>query len=132
RMPSSSKVAVLRLTFGPGSGKTVISPVSTSTRTIAFSPPSVIQGLPSGPTMTPCGADPAPSGISRTSPDSGSSQPSVPLRWPVYHTPPSAAGATSCGPLPTTTGKVSIANVGSAGGDGVAATVAVGAGVGGG
>lgn len=28
------------------------------TCTIAFKPPSVIQGAPSGPRITPCGADP--------------------------------------------------------------------------
>ena len=71
---------------------------------MAFSPPSVIHGAPSGPTMTPCGAEPGPSGISRTSPLSGFSQPSSPLACAVYQTPPSAAGATSCGPEPAGTG----------------------------
>ena len=68
RMPSVSKTAVFRLAPGRsrGSGKVVTSSVSASTRTIAFRPPSVIQALPSGPVMTPCGADPAPSGIVRT------------------------------------------------------------------
>ena len=31
----------------------------------------MIQAAPSGPAITPCGADPAPSGISRTSPVAG-------------------------------------------------------------
>src|SRR5205807_1191692 len=32
-----------------------------ATLTMAFRPPSVTHGAPSGPTMTPCGADPSPS-----------------------------------------------------------------------
>ena len=53
--------------------------------------------------MTPWGADPAPSGIVRTLPVAGSRWPSVPSCWPVYQTPPSGAGATSCGCEPATT-----------------------------
>src|SRR5262245_14940824 len=64
---------------------------------MAFRPPSVIQGAPSGPTITPWGAEPGPSGISRTSPVAGSSQPSPPEPWAVYQTPPSRAGARSWG-----------------------------------
>jgi hypothetical protein len=71
---------------------------------MAFSPLSVIQGAPSGPTITPCGAEPGPNATSRTSPVPGSSQPSSPLPWAVYQTPPSAAGATSCGADPAGTG----------------------------
>jgi len=87
-----------------GSSNTSTSSVAGSTRTIAFRPPSVIHGAPSGPTITPCGAEPAPRSISRISPVTASRWPSVPLRWPVYQTPPSAAGATSCGWLPAVTG----------------------------
>ena len=50
----------------------------------------MIQAFPSGPVMTPWGADPAPSLIVRTAPVAGSRCPSVPSRWPVYQTPPSA------------------------------------------
>ena len=80
--PSPSNAAVLRFAPGrsAGSGKTATSCVAGSTRTIAFSPPSVIQGAPSGPTMTPCGAEPSPSAIVVTSPVAGSSWPSVPSR----------------------------------------------------
>ena len=70
---------------------------SGSTRTMAFSPPSVIHGAPSGPTMTPWGREPAPSGVCRVSPVSGLSHPSSPDPCAVYHTPPSRAGATSWG-----------------------------------
>ncbi len=55
------------------------------------------QAAPSGPTMTPWGAEPAPSAMRRIAPVAGSSQPSSPVCCPVYQTPPSAAGATSCG-----------------------------------
>ena len=73
-----------------GSGYFFTANVFGSTRTIAFWPPSVIQGAPSGPTITPCGAEPAPSAISLTSPVFGSSQPSSPRPCAVYQTPPSA------------------------------------------
>ena len=61
-----SNVAVLRfaLPVEAGSRKPLKADVPGSTRTIAFSPPSVTQAAPSGPTMTPCGAEPSPSGIS--------------------------------------------------------------------
>ena len=64
RMPWRSKVAVFRLASGDdaGSGKRRTRRVFGSTRTIAFSPPSVIHGAPSGPTMTPCGAEPVSEG----------------------------------------------------------------------
>src|SRR5215204_4909086 len=116
RTPSPSKVAVLRFASGcvPGSSNTSTSSVVGSTRTIAFSPPSVIHGAPSGPTITPCGAEPDPRSISRTSPVAGSRWPSTPLRWPVYQTPPSAAGATSCGWLPAATGYSTSSATGSA------------------
>ena len=106
RTPSPSNAAVLRFASGwlAGSSNTSTSSVAGSTRTIAFRPPSVIHGAPSGPTITPCGAEPAPRSISRTSPVCGSRWPSVPLCWPVYQTPPSTAGATSCGWLPAVTG----------------------------
>src|SRR3989442_15277050 len=78
--------------------------VAGSTRTIALRPPSVIHGAPSGPTITPCGADPAPSFTMRVAPVFGSRYPSSPVRCAVYQTPPSAAGATSCGPWPRPTG----------------------------
>src|SRR5207245_6805956 len=70
-----------------------------STRTIAFRPPSVIHGAPSGPTMTPCGREPAPRAICRVAP-LGSRRPSAPCACAVYQTPPSTAGATSCGCAP--------------------------------
>src|SRR5688572_9897000 len=100
--PRLSNEAVLRLAaaYPSGSGKTRTSSVAGSTRTIALSPPSVIHGAPSGPTMTPCGADPGPRSTSLTSPVAGSRWPSVPTFWPVYQMPPSVAGATSCGWLP--------------------------------
>ena len=60
-----------------------------STRTIALSPPSVIHGSPSGPTITPCGRDVSPSSVSLTVPVAGSRWPSFPACWPVYQTPPS-------------------------------------------
>ena len=67
RTPSPSNAAVLRFASGwvPGSSNTSTSSVAGSTRTIAFRPPSVIHGAPSGPTITPCGAEPAPRSISR-------------------------------------------------------------------
>src|SRR5258706_180206 len=67
-MPKRSNAAVLRFTFGPGSLKTFTSFDTGSTRTIAFCPPSVTHGAPSGPTITPCGADPAPSFTMRVAP----------------------------------------------------------------
>ena len=74
-----------------------------STRTIAFSPPSVTHAAPSGPTITPCGAEPSPSGISVVCPVFGSSRPSLPVCWAVYQTVPSGATATSCGCVPAGT-----------------------------
>src|SRR3954447_7833867 len=102
RRPVRSKTAVLRLAFAllVGKGKSCTFSVIGSTRTIAFSPPSVTHGAPSGPTMTPCGADPWPSLISRIAPVAGSRRPSSPASWPVYQTLPSGAGATSCGVVP--------------------------------
>src|SRR5712692_5371534 len=78
--------------------------VAGSTRTMAFKPPSVIHGAPSGPTITPCGRDFSPSLMRRTCPVWGSSRPSSPERWATYQTPPSGAGATSCGCDPAGTG----------------------------
>ena len=57
RIPFWSKTAVLRLTLGPGSSNTDMVPVAGSTRTSALSPLSVSHGDPSGPTMTPWGAE---------------------------------------------------------------------------
>src|SRR5690606_4607031 len=129
-MPSPSKAAVLRLTLGSsaGNGWTMTSSVSGLTVTIAFNPPSVIHGQPSGPTITPCGAEPAPSGIVRTSPVDGSRYPSSPVRCPVYQTPPSAAGATSCGRDPAGTSNHSMTGSIVGTGDGSAVAVGVGAG----
>src|SRR6266540_3148761 len=58
-VPLRSNTAVLRFVDGrsSGSGKRRTSDVDGSTRTMAFRPPSVIHGAPSGPTMTPCGAE---------------------------------------------------------------------------
>jgi hypothetical protein len=83
--PFLSNVAVLR--FAPdassGSGHALTALVFASTRTIALRPPSVIHALPSGPTITPCGAERAPSFTSSTLPLAMSRMPSVPLRCPV-------------------------------------------------
>src|SRR5438094_9185741 len=99
RTPPRSNVAVLR--FAPGlflgNGKTLISSLPGSTRTIAFNPPSVIQGAPSGPTMTPCGWDLSPSLTLRTLPVTGPRRHNSTHRCATYHTDPSDAGATSCG-----------------------------------
>src|SRR5438067_12370075 len=105
-MPDVSNTGVLRLAFGNsfGSGNTLTALVFGSTRTIAFSPPSVTQAAPSGPTMTPCGAEPLPSGTRCTSPLVGSSRPSSPAACAVYQTVPSGAGATSWGADPAGTG----------------------------
>jgi hypothetical protein len=54
--------------------------------------------------MTPCGAEPSPTAMCLVSPVFGSSQPSSPDPCAVYQTPPSRAGATSWGQLPTGTG----------------------------
>src|SRR5690606_37810005 len=74
------------------------------------------------------GAEPAPSGIVRTSAVDGSRYPSSPVRCPVYQTPPSAAGATSCGRDPAGTSNHSM--TGSIVGTGVGSAVAVGVGAG--
>ena len=97
---------MLRLTAGrsAGRGKRCTALVVGSTRTIAFRPPSVIQGAPSGPTITPCGADPSPSGTSSVRPVSGSRRPNRPVACAVYQTVPSLAGATSWGWEPSGTG----------------------------
>src|ERR687898_3612746 len=50
--------------------------------------------------MTPWGAEPAPSATCFVLPERGSSQPSRPEPCAVYQTPPSLAGATSCGCVP--------------------------------
>ncbi len=62
KTPVLSNVAVFRLayTLSGGKEKILISFIEGFTRTIAFSPPSVIHGAPSGPTITPWGADPLP------------------------------------------------------------------------
>ena len=104
-VPARSKTAVFRLAFGrpDGRGNDRIWSVAGSTRTIASRPLSVIQAAPSGPVMTPCGDEPAPSGISRMVPVAGSRWPRTPTCWPVYQTPPSAAGETSWGCVPAGT-----------------------------
>src|SRR5262249_28687296 len=61
-----------------GSGHTLTCLVAGSTRTMAFWPPSVNQGAPSGPTITPCGADFLPSEIRSISPLAGFSRPAMP------------------------------------------------------
>src|SRR5215211_1307347 len=98
-VPRWSNTAVLRLVDGwsAGSGNRRTSRVDGFTRTIAFRPPSVIQGAPSGPTITPWGAEPSPSSTSSTRPFSGSRCPSLPAFCAVYQTVPSDATATSCG-----------------------------------
>jgi hypothetical protein len=85
----------------------------------------VIQAAPSGPVITPCGADPGPSGTSRTLPLRGSRWPRVPLPWPVYQTPPSTAGETSWGWAPAGTAyRVRVGPLASPRGERVAAPVA--------
>src|SRR5215213_2577127 len=105
-MPSGAKAAVFRLTFlvPAGSGNRVTSLVDWSTRTMALSPPSVTHAAPSGPTMTPCGAEPEPSLTEVTAPVAGSRRPSSPMACAVYQTDPSGAGATSWGCDPAGTG----------------------------
>ena len=83
-----------------GRGQLLTARVRGSTRTMAFVPPSVTHGAPSGPTITPCGAAPAPSGVRSTFPVAGSRRPSLPSRWAVYQTMPSAPTAMSCGKPP--------------------------------
>src|SRR2546430_13253879 len=96
RMPPRSNVAVLRFAPGRslGNGKTVISSVDGSTRTIAFSPPSVIQGAPSGPTMTPWGWDLSHSLIRRTFQVAGSRRPNSTYRGSTYQSDLYNAGTT--------------------------------------
>jgi len=67
---------------------------------MAFKPPSVTQGAPSGPTMTPCGAEPLPSAMVWVLPVLGSNSPNSPDPCAVYQTDPFCAGATSCGAEP--------------------------------
>src|SRR5687768_3784288 len=94
---------------------------------MAFRPESVIQGAPSGPTMTPCGAEPTPRGMWVVFPVPGSRRPSAPVRCAVYQTGPpgEGSGATSCGPDPGGTANVSKE---AAGAGLVVAVVAVGSG----
>ena len=77
----------VRVARSSGSGNRRTFRVRGSTRTMALRPPSVIHGAPSGPTMTPCGAEPLPRRVSRDFPVSGSSQPSWPVCCAVYQTP---------------------------------------------
>ena len=63
------------------------------------------QAAPSGPWMTPCGAEPSPSETCRTAPVAGSTMPSAPAPCAAYQTLPSGAGATSWGPAPSGTWK---------------------------
>jgi hypothetical protein len=73
--------------------------------------------------MTPCGLEPGPRPVCRVCPETGSSQPSSPEDCAVYQTPPSTAGATSCGPDPPGTGNETSSNSLPAGG--LAASVVV-------
>src|SRR5215467_7497452 len=93
-MPFLSNVAVLRLALANscGSGNNFTWRVAGSTRAIAFWPPSVIHGAPSGPTITPCGAAPGPSGISSFLPVLGSNRPRMPFCWPLYPHRPVSGG----------------------------------------
>src|SRR5690554_26898 len=93
-------------------------------RTMALAPLSVIHACPSGPTITPCGAEGAGRSKRVISPVAGSSRPMSPLCWPVNHTRPSGAGATSCGPMLGATGNTSNSPTGR----GVLASSAVGGG----
>ena len=115
-MPLRSKVAVLRLASGKfaGSGNSFTALVAGSTRAMAFCPPSVTQAARSGPTITPCGAAPAPRDICVVLPVFGSRMPIAPWLCAVYQTVPSGAGATSCGCAPCGTSKylTSAANAG--------------------
>jgi len=79
--PLPSKAAVLRLAYDvlpEGSGHVLIALLAGSTRTMAFWPPSVNHGAPSGPTMTPCGAEFVPSAMRSTAPLVGFSFPAMP------------------------------------------------------
>ena len=102
--PRRSNVAVFRSARRPGNGNTCTPSVVGSTRTIALRPPSVSQTPSSGPMITPWGADPGPIGTTVTSPVAGSSRPTVPFVWPVYHTQPKRSGTASCGWLPPCAG----------------------------
>jgi hypothetical protein len=95
--PRRSNVAVLRFApaRSPGNGNRRTRSERASTRTIAFSPPSVTHAARSGPTITPCGAEPDPSGTRLTRPVRGSRRPSSPAAWAVNQTLPLAVGATS-------------------------------------
>ena len=110
--PPASKVAVFKLALGRPDGNwyTVTCSVAGSTLTMASSPPSVTQGAPSGPTITPWGRDPGPSPIWCVPPVAGSRRPSSPDPWAVYQTPPSGAGATSWGRDPAGTGYETISS----------------------
>ncbi len=101
RSPSRSKVALLRFAYGvpAGSANTRTARSGQPTRTIAFWPPSVSHAAWSGPSITPCGAEPLPSATSSTRALFGSNQPRWPLRCAVNQTPPSGAGATSWMPV---------------------------------
>jgi hypothetical protein len=98
-VPRGSNTAVFRFVDGwsTGSGNRRTCRVDGSTRTIAFKPPSVIHGAPSGPTITPWGAEPSPRSTSSTRRFSGSRWPSLPAFCAVYQIVPSDATATSCG-----------------------------------
>ena len=69
-----------------------------------MSPPSVTHAAPSGPTMTPCGAEPSPSGISSSAPSSGRAVPACRCAGPCTRPsrrvrPPRRAGACRRGPV---------------------------------
>ena len=105
KIPCVSKTAVLRFAFGlsAGSGKTDTSSVSGSTRTIALSPLSVIHAAPSGPVITPCGADPALEGCraSPRSPDRAIRVSPSPARYTKRRRPPLAPTSCGCEPAGT-------------------------------
>src|SRR3954466_15862809 len=73
--------------------------------------------------MTPWGAGLGPGLIAFSTPTLGSSQPSSPESCAVYQTPPSLAGATSCGPCPRVTGYSCNTNGVSVGGCGLGSGV---------
>jgi hypothetical protein len=95
---------MLMLRVPAGSGNRRTSLVAWSTRTMAFRPPSVTHAAPSGPTITPWGAEPSPSFTREMPPWAGSRRPSSPMAWAVYQTIPLGAGATSWGREPAGTG----------------------------
>src|SRR5438132_1337471 len=100
RMPPGSNTAVLRFApdRGGGSGNLRTSRVAASTRTMAFRPESVTHAAPSGPTITPWGAEPGGTGKLSGDPegDCDPARVAALAGWPgVVSSPPQAMSATA-------------------------------------